>query len=99
MIDLQLPIESGYDKDEIMAYAIVRIMLWFFEEEKPLDIIDYQQSINKDEWLKLIELHSFFKQRDKFDEDGYPLLFNDILYEELTAKLIEIVQLRGLLWT
>lgn len=77
------------DRDHLMAVLIKKLLIDFVEKEKPFDHFDIENSTNRDDWDRLVKLYWQFKaiNLDRID------------YDELTAKLVEVVELRGLMWT
>lgn len=83
-------LEPGWrDRDYLMEHLIVKLLIDFVEDEKPYDHFDTVESVNAAEWIRLKELYNFFKEHKVYDLE----------HDDLTEKLVEIVKLRGMLWT
>lgn len=82
-------LEPGwYDRDFLMAHLMVKLLIDFVEKEEPFEQFDTVNSPNATDWVKLKGLYEFFKQ-------GWENLDEDVL----DAKLREILDIRGLMWT
>jgi hypothetical protein len=92
VIDTRLPIYT--DLDIVMAKVIFDLLIKFFEEEKPDEAFDLTTSSHEKEWNRLKAIYETVKSRDFFDDH-----LNPKVYEEVTNLMVEIVQLRYLLWT
>jgi hypothetical protein len=80
------------DREELLAVLMVKMLVDFFEGEKPFEWFDIEASHNRAEWYRLRGLYEYFRGR-------HPETIRDIPHEELTEKLTEIVRLRDLMWT
>lgn len=77
------------DRDVVMEQLIVKLLIDFVELEEPYEDWDVNASNNTAELVRLKEIYDFFKTNDHFD----------LGYDDLTSWLVEIVQLRGIMWT
>lgn len=72
-----------------MEHLIVKLLIDFVEREKPFEQFDIESSTRVEQWKRLKELYDFFKSNP----------YDKLKYDELTEKLVEIVRLRGIMWT
>ena len=77
------------DRDTVLEQLIVKILIDFVELEKPYEHFNTETSHYRDNWVRLKEIYDFFKANNHLD----------MKYDELTPLLVEIVQLRKMLWT
>lgn len=87
---IETGLEPGhYDNDFLLEYLMVKLLVDFVELEKPFEHFDTEVSDNHEEWVQLKELYEFFKAND----------FEALEYDALTEKLVQLVKVRGLMWT
>lgn len=85
-----------HDRDDVLISTIFKILVDFVEEENPFEHFDTEESLDKDNWVKVKELYNWVKNDwPKIKENGH---WSDY-YELETQKAIEIVELRKMYWT
>lgn len=85
-----------YDVDILIQTSIITLLKQHFEGgdlEGKFDPTVYKNELRQNDYSRLHEIYLQFK--DKLPNN----YFDDLNYEEITSLLVEIVKLRGFLWS
>jgi hypothetical protein len=97
MYKVELPDYGEHcDKDIALAGIVLKLFIDFVEVEKPYELLNIEESPNQAEWIRLKKIYDKVKlNRARWEDDPH----DEIVYEEVTETLVEVVKLRKMLWT
>lgn len=85
------------DRDHVLLHAAFAVLVEFWEKEQPGKCWSFEESKDKQEWLRLKSLYYWWKFCYPIDIEKYPN--NHMYYMLCTERLKELVELRDRLWT